>query len=88
MPRINRVLETVLYVDDLDRACVFYEQVLGLACIHTDARHSRPILFRLPLLGRVVASGRHERIVGGVGRRHAHQGAANRRRSADERAHP
>jgi catechol 2,3-dioxygenase-like lactoylglutathione lyase family enzyme len=38
MPRINRVLETVLYVDDLDRAGPFYGQVLGLTCIHTDAR--------------------------------------------------
>ena len=38
VPRLDRVLETVLYVDDLDRACAFYEQVLGLACIHTDQR--------------------------------------------------
>jgi catechol 2,3-dioxygenase-like lactoylglutathione lyase family enzyme len=38
MPRINRVLETVLYVEDLERARAFYEEVLGLACIHTDQR--------------------------------------------------
>src|SRR6266566_4958780 len=36
--RPERLLETVLYVDDLDRACAFYEEVLGLACIHTDQR--------------------------------------------------
>src|ERR1700682_4967396 len=38
MPRLDRVLETVLYVDDLDRACPFYEQILGLACIYSDQR--------------------------------------------------
>ena len=38
MPRLDRVLETVLYVDDFERACPFYEQVLGLVCIHTDGR--------------------------------------------------
>jgi catechol 2,3-dioxygenase-like lactoylglutathione lyase family enzyme len=38
VPRINRVLETVLYVGDFERACAFYEEVLGLACIHTDQR--------------------------------------------------
>jgi catechol 2,3-dioxygenase-like lactoylglutathione lyase family enzyme len=38
MPRLDRVLETVLYVDDLDRACPFYEQILGLPCIYTDQR--------------------------------------------------
>lgn len=37
-PHLNAVLETVLYVDDLDRAAAFYEKVLGLACIHTDSR--------------------------------------------------
>ena len=40
---LNRVLGTVLYVDDFDRACPFYEQVLGLACIHTDARPCRDV---------------------------------------------
>ena len=38
MPRLARVLETVLYVDDLARAVAFYEQILGLSCIHTDQR--------------------------------------------------
>ena len=38
MPHLDRVLETVLYVDDLDRARAFYEQILGLSCIHTDQR--------------------------------------------------
>lgn len=28
MPRLNRIIETALYVDDLDRARVFYETVL------------------------------------------------------------
>lgn len=31
MPRLNRILETALYVDDLDRAAAFYETKLGLA---------------------------------------------------------
>lgn len=30
-PTIRRVLETALYVDDLDQARAFYERVLGLA---------------------------------------------------------
>jgi catechol 2,3-dioxygenase-like lactoylglutathione lyase family enzyme len=38
MPRLDRVLETVLYVDDLERASPFYEQVLGLVCLYTDQR--------------------------------------------------
>lgn len=38
MPRLQRVLETVLYVDDFARACPFYEQVLGLPPIYTDQR--------------------------------------------------
>lgn len=29
MPRIRRVLETILYCDDLDRAAGFYESLLG-----------------------------------------------------------
>lgn len=29
MPRIRRVLETILYCDDLDRAADFYESLLG-----------------------------------------------------------
>lgn len=31
MPRLNRIIETVLYVDDLERAREFYEDKLGLA---------------------------------------------------------
>ena len=37
-PRIVAVLETVLYVDALDRAASFYEEVMGLAILHADAR--------------------------------------------------
>ena len=38
MPKLTRVLETVLYVSDLNRAADFYERVLGLSCIHRDHR--------------------------------------------------
>ncbi len=38
MPKLNAVLETVLYVADLARADAFYRDTLGLACIHTDFR--------------------------------------------------
>lgn len=38
MPRLQRVLETVLYVDDFARACPFYEEVLGLPRIYSDQR--------------------------------------------------
>ncbi len=31
MPRLNRIVETALYVDDLERARDFYETKLGLA---------------------------------------------------------
>ena len=31
MPKLDRVLETCLYVDNLERAARFYEQVLELA---------------------------------------------------------
>jgi catechol 2,3-dioxygenase-like lactoylglutathione lyase family enzyme len=37
-PRLNGVLETALYVDDLGRAARFYEDVLGLAVLTSDAR--------------------------------------------------
>ena len=38
MPRLNGVLETALYADDLERAARFYEDVLGLATLASDAR--------------------------------------------------
>jgi catechol 2,3-dioxygenase-like lactoylglutathione lyase family enzyme len=38
MPSLRRVLETALYVDDLDRAAAFYARVLGLEPIYLDAR--------------------------------------------------
>jgi catechol 2,3-dioxygenase-like lactoylglutathione lyase family enzyme len=31
MPRLNRIVESALYVDDLDRAAAFYEEKLGLS---------------------------------------------------------
>lgn len=36
--KLGRVLETALYVDDLERAAAFYEQVLGLAPVSKDSR--------------------------------------------------
>ena len=36
--KLDRVLETCLYVDDLERAARFYERVLGLAVLTSDAR--------------------------------------------------
>ena len=38
MPKLDRVLETALYVDDLERAARFYEQVLELPVLTSDAR--------------------------------------------------
>ncbi len=38
MPELLGVLETVLYVDAFERACPFYEQVLGLNSIYRDQR--------------------------------------------------
>jgi catechol 2,3-dioxygenase-like lactoylglutathione lyase family enzyme len=38
MPSLNGVLETALYVDDLDRAAKFYEDILELARLTADAR--------------------------------------------------
>jgi catechol 2,3-dioxygenase-like lactoylglutathione lyase family enzyme len=38
MPKLDRVLETSLYVDDLDRAGRFYEDVLGLKALTSDSR--------------------------------------------------
>src|SRR5580704_7565636 len=38
MPDLLGVLETCLYVEEFERACPFYEQVLGLNSIYRDAR--------------------------------------------------
>ena len=38
MPSLSGVLETSLYVDDLDCASRFYEEIFGLACIEGDDR--------------------------------------------------
>jgi catechol 2,3-dioxygenase-like lactoylglutathione lyase family enzyme len=38
MPNLLGILETALYVDEFERACAFYEQVLGLNSIYRDAR--------------------------------------------------
>ena len=38
MPDLLGVLETSLYVDTFERACSFYEQVLGLKSIYRDQR--------------------------------------------------
>ncbi len=38
VPKLDRVLETALYVDDLDRAAEFYEQVLELTALTQDSR--------------------------------------------------
>ena len=38
MPKLDHVLETALYFDDLDAASRFYEQVLELKPIFTDGR--------------------------------------------------
>ena len=38
MPKIEGVLETALYVDDLERARGFYEGILGLSSLYADER--------------------------------------------------
>jgi catechol 2,3-dioxygenase-like lactoylglutathione lyase family enzyme len=38
MPRLIRVLETVLYVADLEKAATFYREVMGLSCLFEDFR--------------------------------------------------
>jgi catechol 2,3-dioxygenase-like lactoylglutathione lyase family enzyme len=38
MPSLDGVLETVLYVDDFERARAFYEGLLGLAAVYADQR--------------------------------------------------
>ena len=37
-PPIVGVLETVLYVDDLERAAAFYREVMGLPILYSDPR--------------------------------------------------
>ena len=54
MPKLDRVIETCLYVDDLGRAARFYEEALGLKALTYDERfraydvggQSVPLLFR------------------------------------------
>jgi catechol 2,3-dioxygenase-like lactoylglutathione lyase family enzyme len=38
MPSIERILETALYVDDLDRATAFYRDVMGLRVLDAGPR--------------------------------------------------
>ncbi|WP_293860745.1 VOC family protein [uncultured Alsobacter sp.] len=38
MPALHSILETALYVDDLDRARAFYEDVMGLKAMFADQR--------------------------------------------------
>jgi catechol 2,3-dioxygenase-like lactoylglutathione lyase family enzyme len=38
LPKLDRVIETCLYVDDIDRAARFYQDVLELALMSGDAR--------------------------------------------------
>ena len=38
MPRLDAILETPLYVADLDRSAAFYETVMGLPVLHADSR--------------------------------------------------
>ncbi|MDO9639900.1 MAG: VOC family protein [Pseudotabrizicola sp.] len=37
-PALTAILETALYVDDMDRAAEFYEQIIGLPVLHAEAR--------------------------------------------------
>ena len=38
MPKLDRVLETALYVDDLDRAAAFYVELFELSSLYADER--------------------------------------------------
>jgi catechol 2,3-dioxygenase-like lactoylglutathione lyase family enzyme len=38
MPELEAVLETALYVDDLDRAATFYQDILSLRPLYADDR--------------------------------------------------
>jgi catechol 2,3-dioxygenase-like lactoylglutathione lyase family enzyme len=49
-PKIDGILETALYVDELERARGFYERVLGLAPLYVDQRMSAYAVGREVLL--------------------------------------
>jgi catechol 2,3-dioxygenase-like lactoylglutathione lyase family enzyme len=38
MPRVSQILETSLYIDDLDRSRAFYERIFGFTVIFQDDR--------------------------------------------------
>jgi catechol 2,3-dioxygenase-like lactoylglutathione lyase family enzyme len=38
VPRLTGVIETALYVDDVERASTFYQDVLGLTALTSDSR--------------------------------------------------
>ena len=38
MPKLDRVLETALYVDDLDRAAAFYAELFDVPSLYADER--------------------------------------------------
>ena len=65
MPDLLGVLETSLYVEEFERACPFYEQVLGLSSIYRDQRlcaydvGSRGVLPARPLIRDRAASRRY-----------------------------
>jgi catechol 2,3-dioxygenase-like lactoylglutathione lyase family enzyme len=50
MPRLNGILETSLYTDDMDRARAFYEGVLGLQPMFGDGRLTAYAIERSVLL--------------------------------------
>ena len=49
MPRVDGILETALYVDDLERSARFYQTIFGFEIIETDER-----LYALSVAGRQV----------------------------------
>ncbi len=50
MPRLNGILETSLYTDNMDRARTFYEGVLGLQPMFSDERLTAYAIERSVLL--------------------------------------
>ena len=62
VPKVNRVLETALYVADLDRSQAFYERVFGFTVMLRDHRmcalavHGRQALLLFKLGGSVQPS--------------------------------